>query len=116
MIEVQINLDCADALALRDFYCAAFGYEPYGDVEQYTSCVPGADARGPKIVFQQVPEPKQVKNRMHFDFVVDDIEAEAARVVALGATRVSETPFDECGCHWIVMHDPEGNEFCLCDA
>ena len=67
-------------------------------------------------MFQQVPETKLVKNRMHFDLVVDDIEAEAARFVALGASRVSEKPVGEHGCHWIVMHDPEGNELCLCDS
>jgi predicted enzyme related to lactoylglutathione lyase len=116
MMEVQVNIDCTDAETLRAFYCEALGYKPHSEAGAYTSCVPGGDAVGPKIVFQQVPESKVVKNRMHFDLVVDDIEAEAARFVALGASRVSAKPVGEHGCQWIVMNDPEGNELCLCDS
>ena len=107
MIEIQVNIDCADPDALRAFYC---------DAGQYRSCVPGDGAIGPKIVFQQVPEPKAVKNRIHLDLVVDDIEAESVRFIALGATRVSAVPVCEDGGCWIVMLDPEGNEICLCDS
>jgi predicted enzyme related to lactoylglutathione lyase len=57
-----------------------------------------------------------VKNRMHVDIEVPDIHAEAARLVALGATRVSEQPLTEHGTNWLLMTDPEGNEFCVCDA
>jgi len=64
---------------------------------------PGA----PRIYFQLVPEPKQVKNRVHLDLRGDDHEAEAARLVDAGA-RVLRT----CD-NFIVMSDPEGNEFCL---
>ena len=114
MIEVQVNIDCADAVALRSFYCAALGYGPHGEAGQYTSCVPGEGATGPKIVFQQVPEAKFVKNRVHLDLVVDDIEAEGCARIALGATRVSTEPVCEADECWIVMLDPEGNEICLC--
>jgi len=116
VIEVQVNIDCADAVALRAFYCAALGYEPHAEATVYTSSVPGKGAIGPKIVFQQVPEAKAVKNRVHLDIVVDDIEAEASRWGALGATRVSAEPVCEAGGCWIVMLDPEGNEICLCDS
>jgi predicted enzyme related to lactoylglutathione lyase len=116
VIEVQVNIDCADAVALRAFYCAALGYEAHQEAVQYTSCVPGPDAVGPKIVFQQVPEAKSVKNRVHLDLVVDDIEAVSKRWLALGATRVSERPVCGGGGCWIVMLDPEGNEICLCDS
>jgi predicted enzyme related to lactoylglutathione lyase len=116
-MEVQVNIDCADADALRDFYCQALGYVAKGGGAQYRSCVPGEGATGPKLIFQQVPESKRVKNRMHLDLIVgDDIEGEAARFVALGATRVSAEPFREQGCAWIVMNDPEGNEICICDS
>ncbi len=94
MIEVQVNIDCADAQALRAFYCSALGYEPSGDAEQYTSCVPGPDATGPKLVFQQVPEPKTAKNRAHLDLVVDDIETAAARFVDARCEAC------ECGTHF----------------
>jgi predicted enzyme related to lactoylglutathione lyase len=116
MISVEINIDCADPDALRAFYCAAFGYEAHGHVGAYRSCVPGADAVGPKIVFQQVPEAKTVKNRLHFDVIVADSEAAAQRLIALGATRVSAEPVRQHGGAWIVMRDPEGNELCLCDS
>ena len=112
-MEIQVNLDCADADALAAFYCAALGYEPHGAVGQYRSLVAPAGS-GPKLILQQVAEPKSAKNRMHLDLVVDDIEAEAARFVALGATRVQRV--EEFGINWIVMHDPEGNELCLCDS
>ncbi len=116
MIEVQLNIDCADAGALRDFYCDALGYQAQPGGAHYTACRPGPDAVGPKIVFQQVPEAKSVKNRVHLDLVVDDIEAESKRWLALGATRVSAQPVCEDGGCWIVMLDPEGNEICLCDG
>jgi predicted enzyme related to lactoylglutathione lyase len=61
-----------------------------------------------------VPERKQGKNRMHLDLWVSDIEAEAQRLVGLGARRQSAQPLEELGSRWIVMADPEGNEFCLC--
>ena len=82
----------------------------------YRSIVPAAGA-GPKLVFQRVPEGKVVKNRMHLDLIVGpDIEGEAERFVALGATRVSADPIGSDDCRWIVMQDPEGNELCLCTS
>ena len=112
-MEVQVNIDCVDPDALADFYCAALGYAREGGAAQYRS-IAASDGR-PKIVFQEVPEARTGKNRVHLDLIVgDDIEGEAARWVALGATRVEK--FSEFGLNWIVMHDPEGNEICLCDA
>jgi len=116
MIDVQVNIDCSDPGSLRSFYCDALGYLAEGGGERYVACVPGAGAHGPRIVFQRVPEGKVVKNRMHLDLVVDDIEAEAARFASLGASRVSPQPVSDGGCAWIVMTDPEGNELCLCDG
>jgi predicted enzyme related to lactoylglutathione lyase len=63
-----------------------------------------------------VPEDKVAKNRMHLDIDTDDIEAEAARLEGLGATRVAAQPLHEHGTSWILMADPEGNEFCVCDG
>ncbi|MET1000794.1 MAG: VOC family protein [Acidimicrobiia bacterium] len=115
-IQIQINVDCSDLDRMADFYIAALGYVAYGTAgEQYRSILPG-DGKGPTLVFQKVPEPKSVKNRVHLDLIVGDIEAEAERFVELGATRVSAEPLGEYGCQWIVMHDPEGNELCLCDS
>lgn len=113
-MEIQINIDCRDPNALAEFYCAALGYVPEGEAgDQYRS-IRANDGR-PKIVFQRVPEAKAVKNRMHLDLIVGpEIEAEAERWVALGASRIERV--EEFGLNWIVMADPEGNELCICDA
>jgi predicted enzyme related to lactoylglutathione lyase len=112
--EIQINMDCADLDRMVAFYCEALGYTPEGTAGgQYASAV-GGDGR-PKLVFQKVPEDKVVKNRVHLDLIVGpDIEGEAARFERLGATRVEA--ISEYGVNWIVMHDPEGNEICICDT
>jgi predicted enzyme related to lactoylglutathione lyase len=116
-VELHVNIDCADLERMIAFYTEALGYEHYGTAgDQYASIVPAGGGAGPKLVFQRVPEPKVAKNRMHLDLVVDDIEAEARRWIELGATRVSAEPVQEFGLSWIVMHDPEGNEICLCDG
>lgn len=67
----------------------------------------------PRLLFQQVPEPKTTKNRVHLDLHVPpgEREAEVERLVGLGATRLwdgSQGPFT-----WVTMADPEGNEFCV---
>ena len=81
------------------------------------------DGAGPRVFFQRVPEPKQVKNRVHLDLNVGGglqadpeekkarIAEEAERLVAAGAARHAE--FDEGAEYWQVMQDPEGNEFCI---
>jgi hypothetical protein len=79
------------------------------------------DGAGPRLFFQKVPEGKATKNRVHLDVNVgaglagqdrhDRVRREAERAAGLGASRVSV--FDERGEFWIVMRDPEGNEFCL---
>jgi hypothetical protein len=63
------------------------------------------------VVFDCADEPKAVKNRMHLDVIAADLEAEIARLVELGATRVADR--DEYGYTWTLMTDPEGNEFDL---
>jgi hypothetical protein len=78
---------------------------------------------GPRLFFQQVPEPKTAKNRVHLDLRAaagvapegrsDALEAECARLVALGARRVQRVEDSEMDGVFIVMQDPEGNEFCL---
>jgi hypothetical protein len=74
---------------------------------------PSDPNRGPRrrILFQLVPEPKTVKNRLHLDINVDDVEREVARLVEAGATflhRGQEGPSS-----WVTLADPEGNEFCV---
>jgi hypothetical protein len=64
---------------------------------------------GPRLWFQAVPEPKQVKNRMHLDVSSDDFESELARLRSLGAVMQPSQPNPAL----VVLTDPEGNEFCL---
>ncbi len=111
---LAIVIDAADPDTLRAFWVAALGYEPFGAAGPYRSATPPADETGPKLVFQRVDDPQTpTKNRLHLDVVVgDDIAAEAERLEALGATTVTEL-IEEVGTSWIVMADPEGNEFCL---
>ncbi|GAA2293765.1 VOC family protein [Glycomyces scopariae] len=68
--------------------------------------------KGMRLLFQTVPEPKTVKNRLHLDlhYGPDAYEAEADRLESLGARRLGA--YDEDGAKWILMADPEGNEFC----
>jgi predicted enzyme related to lactoylglutathione lyase len=112
---ISIVLDCVDPPALAKFWAPALGYQDVGSVENYTLLVADHDA-GPRLLLQRVPEEKIAKNRMHFDLHVRDIEAEAARLEQLGARRVESEPRSEHGHAWVLMSDPEGNEFCVCDV
>jgi predicted enzyme related to lactoylglutathione lyase len=111
--KLELCLDCNDGERAAAFWAAALGYRIAGTSGQYWGLA-DPDGHGPTLVIQQVAEPKVGKNRVHFDLKVADIEAEAARLVSLGATRVTPEPFEEHGGAWIVLHDPEGNEFCVC--
>jgi predicted enzyme related to lactoylglutathione lyase len=106
----EIVVDCADPPRLARFWAVVLGGEPV-DRDPDWSYVdpPGGQLR---VAFQQVPEPKQVKNRLHIDVEVDDLDAETARLTAAGATLGDgiETPAHG---RFQVLFDPEGNEFCL---
>jgi predicted enzyme related to lactoylglutathione lyase len=108
-------LDCADPERLAEFWAPAIDYVDLGMVGSYALLLPNGRP-GPKLLLQRVPEPKTTKNRMHLDVETPDIDAEAARLEALGATRVQDDPVHEHGTTWILMTDPEGNEFCVCDS
>jgi predicted enzyme related to lactoylglutathione lyase len=109
-------LDCADPDRLAEFWSAALGYTTLGGAgSRYVLLAPEGDG-GPPLLLQRVPEPRVAKNRMHVDLHTPDIEAEAGRLVDIGATRLAADPLAEHGSHWILMADPEGNEFCVCDG
>ncbi len=112
--QLAIVIDAADPDALRDFWVSATGYEAHGSAGQYRSAVPPIGETGPKLVFQQVSDPQTAtKNRLHLDIVVgDEVRPETDRLVAIGATVITEV-IEEVGTSWIVLADPEGNEFCL---
>jgi predicted enzyme related to lactoylglutathione lyase len=105
----KVVIDCADPRALARFWMGFTGYEQRADHEDWTS-IRSADGHH-AIGFQKVPEGKVVKNRVHIDFAAPDEEATATEIEAMGATRrwVSENPDDP----FVVLADPEGNEFCI---
>lgn len=107
-------LDCADPDELARFWSAAVGYTTLGGAGNYVMLV---DTTGtlPKLLLQRVSEPKSGKNRMHLDIETADVDGEAERLEQLGARRV-DGPISEHGTRWVVMSDPEGNEFCVCDG
>ncbi|HEX5586701.1 MAG TPA: VOC family protein [Acidimicrobiia bacterium] len=141
-MKVQVAIDCAEPHRLVAFYAAAFGYE----VEHHDAMIRGLLEQGlvtdddlveidgslafataaacsdpagdlPRLLFQQVPEGKVVKNRVHLDFQMGGAEAREVaveRLLGLGATRLwdgQQGPVHK----WVTMADPEGNELCVSD-
>jgi len=117
--QVQVTFDCAQPERVARFWCEVLGYVVQ---DAGSACVDPSGA-GPRLYFQRVPEGKVVKNRVHLDVRVgtglagDDrvaaLEAECARLVALGAVRVRLLRADGENESCLVMRDVEGNEFCL---
>jgi predicted enzyme related to lactoylglutathione lyase len=112
---IGLVLDCRDPERLADFWAPALHYQTLGGAGAYVLLAP-SEPGPPNLLLQRVPETKAVKNRMHLDVHVPDIETEAARLESLGATRVQAESMSEHGSRWILMADPEGNEFCVCTA
>ena len=112
---IGLVLDCVDPSRLAEFWAPALGYTNLGSAGNYVVLIDETGGR-PKLLLQGVPEAKTVKNRMHFDIEIRDIETEAGRLEGLGAVRVDSEPHHEHSTNWIVMADPEGNEFCVCDG
>ena len=111
--KIDLVLDCADPRTLVEFWRDALGYREYYTSESLAVLVPKEGAE-PPLLLQGVPEPRAGKNRMHLDINVDDIEAEVARLVALGAHRLDEGHQHFGDTKWVRMSDPEHNEFCVC--
>ena len=122
--QFQVTFDCAEPERVARFWCEVLGYVVAPSEEQGppSACVDPSGV-GPRLFFQRVPEGKVVKNRVHLDvrvgtgLVGDErlaaLEADCARLIALGAVRVRLLPADDDNESCIVMQDIEGNEFCL---
>ncbi len=103
-----VTWDCADAIRLASFWAAALGTDMDEDSTRDKAYVEAAGWGGPNMWFQRVPEPKVAKNRLHFDLrPLTTRREEVARLQVLGA-RVLRDEGD-----FVVMQDPEGNEFCV---
>jgi predicted enzyme related to lactoylglutathione lyase len=108
----EIEIDCADPGKVAAFWAAAFGWEAQEQGAFWWMSATGNPADSPVFVFASVPEPKSTKNRMHFDVVTKgcDQAEEVERLEGLGATQIDIGQGDV---PWVVMADPEGNEFCV---
>lgn len=141
--DIQITIDCADPAMLAPFWATALGYQipdpPEGfaswdealealgvppEQRNDASAVVDPDGVGPRLFFQRVPESKRGKNRLHLDLRAAPglegearmaaLETEARRLGAHGATRISRhEPQPPLSGGFLVLTDPEGNEFCL---
>jgi hypothetical protein len=108
---VEVCIDVNDPVLESMFWCDFLGYRVIGanDVRWVHLEHPGGL---PVINLQRVPEAKRGKNRLHFDVFVDDPEQWIDLAVSLGAVKVQ---LNDAQDDWFcVMHDPEGNEFCIC--
>lgn len=105
----QVVVHSVDPAALGQWWAEALGWVVVHSSEDEFEIRPAAD-RTPGLDFVRVGEGRKTKSRLHLDFRPDDQEAEVARLVAHGARRVDigqgERP-------WVVLADPEGNEFCV---
>jgi hypothetical protein len=137
--DFQVAIDCAEPHVLADWWAEALGWQVEAQDEAFIrrmveaghateeqtmrhhgalvwkegAAITSPDPNRPRVLFQHVPEPKTVKNRVHFDVRIgaERQEAEVARLKELGATelwRASQGPHE-----WVTMADPEGNEFCV---
>lgn len=138
----QVVFDCAEPARLAEFWAIALGYQvqsppdgfdsweafltsigvPESEWDKASAVVDPAGV-SPRVYFQKVPEGKSVKNRVHLDVnagggreTPDEerrthVAAKVDQLLAAGATVVRE--FEENDEHWVVMQDPEGNEFCV---
>lgn len=139
---VQVVIDCADPGTLSGFWAVALGYvvqpppEGFATWEAFLrqmgvpesdwnmrSAVTDPEGVGPRVFFQRVPEPKTVKNRVHLDIRTSGgqgvekglrrgrVDAKVAELLDAGATLLRA--MEEMGEYWVVLQDPEGNEFCV---
>jgi hypothetical protein len=105
----SIIIDCTDPLLVASFWSQALGLELHGPNDDDDLWLePGGDC--PNILFGQVPEVKSVKDRIHLDLRPGDQAAEVERLIALGARPIDIGQGDAT---WVVMADPEANEFCV---
>jgi predicted enzyme related to lactoylglutathione lyase len=107
-----IVIDTVDPARIAPFWCALLGVRERGWFGE-NDLMLTADGGAPPVAFQRVPEAKAVKNRLHVDLAVDDLDDAFARIVALGGSAVSDILEMPGGYRWRVMADPEGNEFCI---
>ena len=115
-----ITIDCENPRLLAEFWAAALEwkitYEDENEVSIELQDESPEVGRIPDLLFIKVSEKKSVKNRLHFDLRPKNQEAEVARLETLGAKRIEIGQSADPDTSWVVMADPEGNEFCVLRA
>jgi predicted enzyme related to lactoylglutathione lyase len=114
---IEVTIDAVDGSAAVAFWQAALGYERRSERGPYVVLGPPAGDPRPAVVIQHVDAVSPGKNPVHLDLRVDDVDAEVARLQALGATiewTIDETA--DGGSRWTTMSDPQGTLFCVCTA
>jgi catechol 2,3-dioxygenase-like lactoylglutathione lyase family enzyme len=108
-----ITFDCADAAVVGAFWKDVLGWEVEIEPDGSTAFLANPDG-GTNVLFLRVPESKQVKNRVHLDLTPTDRtrDQEVERLRDVGAIMVGDHRQPD-GTGWVVMADPEGNEFCV---
>ena len=111
-------IDSVDPVPLAKWWAELLGWRITFEQPDEVALEPPEGSRedgvSPDILFLRVPEAKQVKNRLHIDLRPSDQAQEVARAEALGARRVDVGQSEAVS--WVVMADPEGNEFCILRA
>jgi hypothetical protein len=111
----ELVIDCHDHVKLGTFWSQVLGYDMSeqsdGPVNYYVE-LQGPDGSGPTILVLRTPDVKVTKNRLHIDVNATDRsqDEEVERILALGATRADIGQGEQS---WVVLADPEGNEFCV---
>jgi hypothetical protein len=108
-----LGIDCAEPAALAQFWAEVLDYAVQPSDDPTEIMVSPKTGIGTTLGFFQVPEGKTVKNRLHLDLRPEDQAAEVERLIGLGAKRVD---IGQGSPTWVVLADPEGNEFCVLRA
>ena len=112
-----VTIDAVDPVTLAAFWCATLDWEQRVDEDGDIWIEPGQDDsefdRVKPLLIVRANEMKAGKNRLHLDLIPDDQEREVERLESLGASRpdIGQTGTES----WVVLADPEGNEFCVLD-
>lgn len=104
-----ITIDAVEPVALAEFWAAALDVEVEHDWHEYVI----VDSV-PRMAFQYVADPTPGKNRLHLDLETDDLAAEVERLVGLGASEIASVEMR--GASWVVLADPEDNQFCVLEG
>ena len=113
-----VTVDSRDPAAIARFWASALGWRVTFEEADEVAVEPPEGTSGavpyPDLLFIRVPDDKRVKNRLHLDLRPDDQASEVARLEGMGAQRVDIGQSADVS--WVVMADPEGNEFCVLRA